>query len=112
MSEQKKIKIRYYQDKKPTCSAVHPLLNPASPHYQMCDGVEAIERMEQMYTKQELMIWAKCNVMKYRLRIGKKDDVIQEAKKIDTYEAYYKYLESAIESEKESRSEDNRINNS
>lgn len=71
---------------------VHPLLNPNSTHYQMVDGVEAIERMEQMYSTEELMIWAKMTAMKYRLRIGKKDDVTKESIKIDTYEAYYTYL--------------------
>ena len=70
----------------------HPLLNQDSKHYSMVDDVEAIERMEQMYTTKELMIWANCTAMKYRLRIGNKDDVAREAKKIDTYEAYYRYL--------------------
>lgn len=71
----------------------HPLLNPDSPHYKMVDDIEAIERMEQMYSSQELMIWANLNAMKYRLRIGKKDDVHGEVKKIQTYEAYYEYLQ-------------------
>ncbi len=71
----------------------HPLLNPDSTHYQMVDGVEAIARLEQMYSKEELAIWAKITSMKYRLRIGNKDDVLKEAVKIETYEAYYKYLE-------------------
>ena len=72
----------------------HPLLNKESKHYSMIDGVEAIERMEQMYTNEELKIWCKMTAMKYRLRIGNKDDVSKEAKKIATYEAYYKYLDS------------------
>ncbi len=72
----------------------HPLLNKDSSHYSMVDGVEAIERMEQMYSIEELMIWAKMTAMKYRLRIGKKDDVSKEAKKIKTYEDYYEYLKS------------------
>lgn len=72
---------------------VHPLLNPESSHYSMFDSVEAVERLEQMYTTEELMVWAKITGMKYRLRIGHKDDVTKEIKKIRTYEAYYKYLE-------------------
>jgi len=75
---------------------VHPLLNPDSHHYKMVDNVESIERMEQMYTTEELMVWAKMTAMKYRLRIGNKDDVLKEAKKIETYEAYYKYLEEQL----------------
>ena len=70
----------------------HPLLNDASKHYSMFDGVEAIERMEQMFTREELMAWAKCSVFKYRLRIGAKDAADKEVKKIQTYEAYYKFL--------------------
>ena len=72
--------------------ARHPLLNPDSPHYQMIDGVEAITRMEQMYSTEDLMAWAKITAMKYRLRIGNKDDVVKEATKIAGYEAYYDYL--------------------
>ena len=72
---------------------VHPLLNPDSKHYSMVDDVEAIVRMEQMYSTEELMVWAKITSMKYRLRIGNKDDVLKEAKKLLGYEAYYKYLD-------------------
>ena len=75
---------------------LHPLLNPSSPHYSMVDGVEAIERMEQMYGTLELMHWAKITAMKYRLRIGNKDSIEGEAKKIATYEAYYEYLGSKL----------------
>ena len=72
----------------------HPLLNPDSKHYHMVDGIEAVARLEQMYTSEELAIWAKITAMKYRLRIGNKDDVEKEATKISTYEAYYRYLGS------------------
>ena len=72
----------------------HPLLNADSPHYKMIDGVESIERMEQMYSIPELMHWAKITAMKYRLRIARKDDVLKEARKLLSYEAYYKYLEA------------------
>ena len=74
----------------------HPLLNPDSKHYQMIDGVESIERLEQMYTQSELMTWAKITAMKYRMRIGNKDGAEKEVGKIKTYEAYYKYLESLV----------------
>ena len=75
---------------------VHPLLNPESKHYSMVDDVEAIIRMEQLYSTEELMVWAKITSMKYRLRIGNKDDVLKEAKKIETYEAYYMYLKEKV----------------
>ena len=70
----------------------HPLINTDSPHYSMFDNVESIERMEQMYTREELKTWAKISAMKYRLRIGLKDSPEKEIKKIKTFEAYYKYL--------------------
>jgi hypothetical protein len=47
------------------------------------------------------MHWAKITVMKYRLRIGNKDDVSKEAKKIETYEAYYRYLKAKLEAQDE-----------
>lgn len=70
----------------------HPLLNKDSKHYEMSDGIQAIERFEQMYSREELLIWAKITAMKYRMRIGYKDDVAKEVKKIKTYDDYCKYL--------------------
>jgi hypothetical protein len=77
----------------------NPLLNPESPHYQMLGGLEAIEIMESLFTKEELMAWAKLTSYKYRLRIGSKkhndsiyEGIISDGKKILTYEAYYTYL--------------------
>ena len=69
----------------------HPLLNPESTHYSIT-GNEAIELMESMYSIEELMSWAKITAMKYRLRIGKKDDPSKELIKIKGYEDYYDYL--------------------
>lgn len=71
----------------------HPLLNPDSPHYEVT-GDEAIVLMERMYTNTELSAWAKISAMKYRLRIGKKDDPNKELIKIATYEDYFNYLET------------------
>ncbi len=79
----------------------HPLLNPESSHYAMVDDVEAIERMEQMYSIEELMAWAKLSAMKYRLRISSKEKdgsmeegVRSDASKIVSFEAYYTYLKA------------------
>lgn len=77
----------------------HPLKNPDSSHYAMWhngdgEAVEAIDLMEKMFTPEELLTWAKITVLKYRLRIGKKDDIAKEMKKIETYEAYVHYLEA------------------
>ena len=73
---------------------VHPLLNASSTHYNMFDGLEAIEVLEAVMTTDELKAWCRGNIYKYRLRLGNKDDVSGEVKKIRTYEAYYKYLEN------------------
>ena len=75
---------------------IHPLLNPDSPHYKMVDGTEAIQHMEMMFSTVELMHWAKITAMKYRLRIGNKDDVDKEALKMRTYEDYYVYLSNKL----------------
>jgi len=85
-----------YDEAKIICDAQdqHPLKNPDSKHYQMIDGKEAIERLEQMYSIEELMAWAKISAMKYRLRIANKDAVEKEAVKIKGFEAYYAYLQN------------------
>lgn len=70
----------------------HPLINSDSRHYQMVDGVESISLMESMFTREEMMIWAKITSYKYRFRLGKKDDDLKDIKKMKTYEDYYKWL--------------------
>jgi len=70
----------------------HPLLNPNSRHYDQPDGREGIELLESMFTTEQLKSWALITAMKYRLRIGRKDDGEKELLKIKTYEDYYKYL--------------------
>ena len=74
----------------------HPLINENSKHYSMFDGREAIERLEQMFSVEELKAWAKISAFKYRLRVGHKGestDWMLDIKKIKTFEDYYKYLE-------------------
>ncbi len=72
--------------------AVHPLLNEDSLHYSLF-GDESIEQFEKMFTKDELMAWSKLNYYKYMFRLGRKDTVESEIKKMKTYEDYYMYLE-------------------
>ncbi len=76
---------------------VHPLLNPESTHYNMFDDKESIEILEAIMTTTELMAWCRGNVYKYRLRIGNKDNASKEVKKIQTYEAYYRYLKEKLD---------------
>ena len=75
----------------------HPLKNEESTHYQMVDGVESIDLFEMMYTKEELMTWSKITAMKYRMRLGKKDDNAKDIKKMQTYENYYRYLNEDLQ---------------
>jgi hypothetical protein len=75
----------------------HPLLNPNSSHYAMFDGLEAITILEQIMTVTELLAWCRGNIYKYRLRIGNKGNGASDLKKIETYEAYYKYLKGKLD---------------
>lgn len=78
----------------PTDKKTHPLLNPDSSHYKMIGDTEAITYFEKMFTKDELLAWAKITAMKYRMRVGNKSQVdsTSDINKIKTYEDYYNYL--------------------
>lgn len=69
----------------------HPLHNPNSPHYQILDD-EAITQLEKLFSPGELAIWAKITYYKYLFRLGKKDELEKELRKMETYENYYNYL--------------------
>ena len=71
----------------------HPLKDPKSPHYQLWQGLEGIDVLEKALSRQERIAWAKGNILKYRLRIGKKGDPLRDLEKIQHYEAYLAYLE-------------------
>ena len=75
----------------------HPLLNSDSSHYNLFDGLEAISILEKLMTPTELMAWCRGNIYKYRLRIGNKGNGASDLKKIETYEAYYKYLKGKLD---------------
>jgi len=75
----------------------HPLVNSKSKHYTHPEGVESIEYLEKMFTKEEMMVWTKITAMKYRMRIGKKDSIEEEMEKINGYENYYSYLKKKKE---------------
>lgn len=54
-------------------------------HYQMIDGVEAIEIIAAALTQEEWLGYCLGNALKYRCRAGKKDDLQQEIDKADFY---------------------------
>lgn len=55
--------------------------------------VEPIKVMEKMFTKEELKGFIKGNILKYRLRMGHKDDTQKEMDKIRVYEQWLEKLE-------------------
>lgn len=61
-------------------------------HYQIFPDTEAIEVIASVLTQQQFYGYCLGNTLKYRLRVGKKDDVLQELAKADKYiELYEKY---------------------
>ena len=55
--------------------------------------VEPIKVMEKLFTKEELKGFLKGNILKYRLRMGHKDDIQKEMDKIRVYEQWLAKLE-------------------
>ena len=55
--------------------------------------VEPIKVMEKLFTKEELKGFIKGNILKYRLRMGHKDDIQKEMDKIRVYEHWLVRLE-------------------
>lgn len=56
-------------------------------HYKEC-VVEPILVMQQFFTKEEFIGFLKGNILKYRLRLGHKDDIQKEMDKIKRYEQW------------------------
>ena len=55
--------------------------------------VEPIKVMEKLFTKEELKGFIKGNILKYRLRMGHKDEIQKEMDKIRVYEQWLAKLE-------------------
>ena len=51
-----------------------------SKHYEIYDGLEAIDIIENTLTKEEFIGFCKGNILKYQLRMGKKDGTDDTAK--------------------------------
>lgn len=67
--------------------------NVESTHYEIYPGVEAIDVIKTVLTPEEYMGFLKGNILKYQLRLGKKDNVDKELTKIADYTAEIKELE-------------------
>lgn len=72
----------------------HPLKNPNCLYYELWAGFEAIDVIEQLFTTEERLVWAKISLLNYQLRLAKKEgtDIIQEQMKMETYKAYIALL--------------------
>lgn len=60
--------------------------NPNSKHYELWENFEAIDVIKLVLTEEEYKGFLKGNILKYQLRLGKKDDVSKEIEKIKDYQ--------------------------
>ncbi len=60
--------------------------NPNSKHYELWNDFEAIDVIKNILSKDEYIGFLKGNILKYQLRIGKKDNVEKEMEKIKDYQ--------------------------
>lgn len=91
MSNPKRV-LRDYESVKVDVQGVAEEDNKHDKHYLEA-VVEPIKVMEKMFTKEELKGFIKGNILKYRLRMGHKDDIQKEMDKIRVYEQWLAKLE-------------------
>lgn len=58
----------------------------APPHYALFPDMQAVDIIRKTLTRDEFVGYLKGNVLKYRLRAGKKKDAMQDIQKADWYE--------------------------
>lgn len=73
---QEEMDDRHHNDKK-------DMINPS--HYGADGKIECIDVMLQQFGVEEVQSFCKLNAFKYMFRMGHKDEVLQEAKKIQWY---------------------------
>lgn len=59
--------------------------NESVNHYELWEGNEAIDVIKRILSKSEYIGFLKGNILKYQLRLGKKDNVEKEMIKIEDY---------------------------
>ena len=59
--------------------------NESVNHYGLWEGNEAIDVIKRILSKSEYIGFLKGNILKYQLRLGKKDNVEKEMIKIEDY---------------------------
>lgn len=61
--------------------------NPNAKHYELWNDFETIDIIKKVLTKEEYNGFLKGNILKYQLRLGKKDGVDKEMIKIKDYQS-------------------------
>lgn len=84
--EYEKLSDEFLQIMKPT---VKPDAVNSPKHYCVFEDVEAIQVIASSMTQQQFYGYCLGNILKYRLRAGGKDDVMQELGKADKYQELY-----------------------
>lgn len=59
--------------------------NEKSTHYEIWKDFEAIDIIQELLTHEEYVGFLKGNILKYQLRLGKKDSVESDMEKIADY---------------------------
>jgi hypothetical protein len=54
-------------------------------HHQLWEGMQSIDVMKAVLTHEEYIGFLKGNILKYQLRVGKKDNLTKEKQKINDY---------------------------
>lgn len=60
--------------------------NQNTKHYQLWNDFETIDIIKNVLTEEEYKGFLKGNILKYQLRLGKKDNVEKEMEKIKDYQ--------------------------
>ena len=76
--------LRTFQADEKESDAVH-----SPKHYAVFDDIEAIEVIARSMTQEMFKGYCFGNLLKYRLRVGGKDEVMQELGKADKYKELY-----------------------
>ena len=77
----------YNDDAQPKfVKADNKVKNPTSTHYNLWQGTDAIDVIKEMLTPMEYRGFLKGNILKYQLRLGKKDATDKEIIKIKDYQ--------------------------
>jgi hypothetical protein len=66
--------------------------NPNAKHYELWEDYEAIDVIKTLLSKKEYLGHLKGNILKYQLRLGKKDNVDRELEKIKDYQNELNFL--------------------